>query len=165
MDEEPKFSFDVRGYLVPEGGNESNVSELKKWFVDPFGEDSTRKELFKGFIKYNDDLKSLLSGQSYEQWIDGSFISQKVNPKDIDLVSFIDYEEVERLEKELEIFIKSQGKSNYGVDGYVVRIYPEGHPNFVRTQSDKVYWRHWFSTTKPDRRKKRYGKGYVKIKF
>ncbi len=165
MSEKVKFSFDVRGYLVPEGENESDINSMKEGFVVPFNNHSTRKELFKGYVRYNEDLKDLLENQSYEQWIDGSFISQKVNPKDIDLVSFIDYNLVEKLEEELEKFIKSAGRSNYGVDGYVVRIYPEDHPHFVRTKSDKIYWRHWFSTTKPDQKKRRYGKGFIKIKF
>ena len=138
---------------------------LSSTFVEPFGKNSTRKNLFIGYLRYNQDLARLLNDRPYEQWIDGSFISKKLNPSDIDLVTFISHEVVNDLGDRLAKFQSSLAKENYGIDGYVVRVYPESHRLFVRTSSDTVYWRHWFGTTKLDRHKRRHNKGFVKINF
>lgn len=159
------FSFDIRGYLKPYGKNEINKENLKKVFVDPFDEASSRKRLYQGYLKYNKDLQALLAGQRYVQWIDGSFISTQINPRDIDLVSLIDYRFIEKYELELKRFLNRDGKNNYGIDGYMVRVYPEGHDKYIRTKSDLIYWESWFSMSKKNRRKQRFPKGFVEIKF
>lgn len=160
-----EFSFDIRGYLKPYGKNTISEEDLKTGFVDPFDEGSSRKKLYEGYIKYNADLKALLKNQKYTQWIDGSFISTQINPRDIDLVNLIDYKLIENYEKELQRFINRQGKETYGIDGYIVRIYPEGHKNYIRTKSDLIYWENWFSMSRKNRRKQRFPKGFVELQF
>jgi hypothetical protein len=160
-----EFSFDIRGYLKPYGKNSISESKFKEEFVDPFDEDSNRKKLYEGFVSYNKDLKSLLGNYQYTQWVDGSFVSTKINPKDIDLVSLIDHKLVEKFESELQKFVKKEGKNRYGIDGYILRIYPKDHPKFVRTKSDLIYWENWFSKSRMSRRKQRFPKGFVELKF
>lgn len=160
-----EFSFDIRGYLRPYGKNKIKQGQFKEEFVDPFDEGSSRKKLYKGFIRYNQDLKALLNGGKYIQWVDGSFISTKIDPKDIDLVNMIDHKLVDKFEKELSRFTKRSGFENYGVDGYVVRIYPKDHPKYIRTKSDLVYWENWFSKSRLNRRKQRFSKGFVELEF
>jgi len=158
-----EFNFDIRGYLKPYGKNIINVESLKAGFVDPFNEGSSRKKLYKGYVKYNTDLKRVLSNKKYYQWINGSFISTKVNPRDIDMVNFIDFELAGVNEKELKRFTNRQSKVKYGIDGYIVRIYPEAHKNFIRTKSDLIYWENWFGMSAKNRRKQRYPKGFVEL--
>jgi len=160
-----KFSFDVRGYLTPYGKNKAEFEDVKKNLVDPFDETSTRIKLYEGYLSYNLGLKKLLDGQKFKQWVDGSFVSNKINPRDIDLVNLIDHKSVDKYEKELKQFTRQMSKEKYGVDGYIVRIYPEGHPKFVRTQSDLVYWENWFSKTRMNRRKQRFPKGFIELDF
>ena len=160
-----KFSFDIRGHLSPYGKNEVDPEDFKAVFVDPFEANSSRHKLYEGFLSYNQDLKALLAPQKYVQWVDGSFISTKINPRDIDVVNLIEVNLVEQYEQELSRFTAHEGKRNYGIDGYVIRIYPEGHPKYVRTQSDLVYWEHWFSHSRMNRAKKRFLKGFVEIKW
>lgn len=138
---------------------------MKAKFVDLFGEGSSRKRLFSGYEQYNADLKSLLNNQKFFQWINGSFISTKINPRDIDIVNFIDYKLVGAHEKNLQGFINRQGKATFGIDGYIVKIYPKAHKNFIRTKSDLIYWENWFSMSIKNRRKQRYPKGFVELEF
>lgn len=159
------FSFDIRGYLKPYGKNTVNTYTLKTGFVDPFDEDSSRKRLHEGHVKYNADLKRLLNGQSYVQWVDGSFISTQINPQDIDLVNLIDYKLINTCEEELKQFINRSAKEEYGVDAYIVRIYPEGHDKYIRTKSDLIYCENWFSMSRKNRRKQRFPKGFVELNF
>lgn len=160
-----EFSFDIRGYLKPYGKNRIKGEDLKTGFVDPFEENSSRKKLYDGYVRYNSELKELLSSKKYVQWIDGSFISTQINPRDIDLVNLIDYRLIDNYEKELHRFINHEGKEKYGVDGYIVRIYPEGHKNHIRTKSDLIYWENWFSMSRINRRKQRFSKGFVELEF
>ena len=160
-----EFSFDIRGYLKPYGRNATDLNLLQRLFVANMADSETRDKLYEGYLRYNDDLKALLSGQKYTQWVDGSFISNKLNPCDIDLVNLIDHELVEEYEEGLKDFIMGRGKETYGVDGYVIVIYPEGHPKYIRTRSDLVYWEHWFSKSRKDRRKQRYPKGFLELEF
>lgn len=160
-----EFSFDIRGYLKPYGKNTISEKDLKTGFVDPFDEDSSRKRLYEGYLKYNSELKALLKNQKYLQWVDGSFISTKIHPKDIDLVNLIDYKLIDAYKDELQRFINRRGKEEYGIDGYIVRIYPEGHKNYIRTKSDLIYWENWFSKSRMNRRKQRFPKGFVELEF
>ena len=156
-----EFSFDIRGHLKPYGKNRIEEKELKKHFVDPFNGSSTRKKLYEGFLRYNADLQQLLNNQHYVQWINGSFISTKINPRDIDLVNLIDYKLVSTYETELKRFTTSLGKEEYGVDGYIVKVYPEEHKEYMRMESTLIYWQNWFSTSRRNRSKKRFPKGFV----
>ena len=158
-------SFDIRGYLKPAGKNKISEEDFLENFIHPFEEGSSRKELYDGFVRYNSGLKSLLSDQKYFQWIDGSFISTKVNPRDIDLVNLIDYQLVDAHEAELKRFINESGKREYGIDGYIVKVYPIDHRYYVRTKLTLAYWSDWFSTSRKNRRKQRFPKGFVEIEY
>lgn len=116
-------------------------------------------------MRYCEDLNELLNTPKYVQWIDGSFISTQINPKDIDMVSLIDYELIESYEGELQEFVTKEAKNQYGVDVYIVKMYPEDHKNHIRTKSDMIYWENWFGQTRRNRRKQRFAKGFVEIKF
>ncbi len=160
-----EFSFDIRGYLKPYGKNKITLQELETEFVAPFDETSTRHQLYTGYVHYNKNLKALLKNQAYTQWIDGSFITNKINPKDIDLVNLIDHELIVQYEKELKEFLNERSKENYGIDGYVIRIYPKRHEKYIRTQSDLLYWEHWFSQSRKNRKKQRFSKGFVELEL
>lgn len=115
---------------------------MRQEFVIPFDETSTRHQLYIGYLHYNKGLKELLDIQNCIQWINGSFISTRVNPNDIDVVNLLDYRLVERYEKQLKSFINSQSREKYGVDAYIVKLYPIGHEKYIRTKSDLLYWEH-----------------------
>ena len=159
------LSFDIRGNLQPGGENVVSFESMQPLLVEPYSIATTRKKLYEGLVRYNDALTQVLDCQPYEQWIDGSFVTNKVNPRDIDTVSFLDFRLVEAAEQELQRFTASIAREKYGVDGYIVKRYPEEHPHYARTNSDMAYWRYWFSTTRPDHRKKRYDKGFIKLNF
>lgn len=50
-----------------------------------------RKELFDAFIKYNEDFKKNCNLEVLHQWVNGSYVTKKAKPGDIDLVTFLDY--------------------------------------------------------------------------
>lgn len=90
--------FNNKGLLNP-GFCEYKLEEIEKIFVTDFLESQTRKEIYKGFLVW---LKSLLNTCVPDEiWIDGSFATTKINPNDIDLICFINFNDF--LEKKLEI--------------------------------------------------------------
>lgn len=160
------ITFDERGHLIKPF--ELNMPQFKELFVDKWpSETSTRQAIFDVFEKYVADFQTLITPDS-NMWIDGSFVTQKNNPQDIDFVSFIDYtiyfREVKLIDNQ---FGKYGTKIFYGglLDGYVSPIYPENHEEASATRSNEAYWFNQFSSTKPDRHKKKHSKGFIKIKF
>ena len=160
-----KIDFNQAGCLIPVGKNTMGLEDFRLKFVEAFAKSRTRPEIFAGYLKYLDDLEKILGSTSgLIQWINGSFVTNKLNPADIDLVSFANNSVVEDHEAALKNLLSFEAKRVYQVDGYIVRVYPDDHTKSFRTVSDKAYWNDWFENTKPDRKRKRYQKGYVEIK-
>ena len=155
--------FDIRGNLHPAGMTELNETEVFKHFVDPFAPSSSRHVLFTSYQRLLDDIEHTLQKQ-LRHWLNGSFISNRTNPKDIDLVFLADYALIESNEKIFNLKFSNTAIADvYGLDAYFIKIYPEGHSNYFWTQSDLAYWRNWFGRSKMDRRRKRYNKGFVAV--
>jgi hypothetical protein len=87
--------FDSQGNLMPYKAISCTVKQMKTTFVDNIPS-STWLENFEKYIKYSNELKVLLGGKVLKQWINGSFVTQKLNPKDVDVVTFIDHQDIVR---------------------------------------------------------------------
>ena len=91
------LQFNHKGFLIPNGIIASDLFELKNNFVDSIISEK-RKELFEQYLFYSNSLKKSC-GDSYLQWINGSYCTRKKEPADIDLVSFIPYSLIDANEK------------------------------------------------------------------
>lgn len=96
----------------------------------------------------------------------GSFTKVRSNPKDMDVVIFLNFEVALKHEKTLwEQFVGQVSEERYGVDAYLLRVYPENHAEYFKTVSDMAYWRDWFGMTRKNRSKKRFPKGFIQLTF
>ncbi|MBK9018276.1 MAG: hypothetical protein IPM82_31860, partial [Saprospiraceae bacterium] len=94
------------------------------------------------------------------------FVTKKLNPRDIDIVTFIPFEVYEKRRKEIEAkFIMGGAIKHYGVDAYAIRTYPGKHELHFVTVHDTAEWRETFSKTKFNRTQKRYPKGFIELNF
>lgn len=146
---------------------ELSLEEFQSFFVENFeGQNEIRSEIFENYQSYMEDFAEQIS-EDFIQWIDGSYISTKTTPRDIDFVMLIDYETFERHEGLIENrFRRHKAKQKYGkVDAYTVKMYPQSHERYFVTEYDLVYWRGLFSETKRNRAKKKFPKGFIEIKF
>jgi hypothetical protein len=156
--------FDSRGNLQASPFIELSQSETEQIFVKPFDISSKRHLLFEEYKRYTDNLRGLVGGPIY-QWINGSFVSDKHSPNDIDLVSFINYEVYREREKLIdERFSKWKVADYYtGLDAFTVWTYPATHKHFVLFQADCAYWSNWFGYTRYNQNRNRFSKGFIQI--
>ncbi|MCU0471309.1 MAG: hypothetical protein MUF58_22260 [Arcicella sp.] len=151
------MQFDENGFLQPYEIIQISVEDLEKIFV--WNDD--RKKLFDEYLDYIIFLKQFELG-SFFQWIDGSFISTKIKPNDIDIVTFIEFKEHEQHYKEIA---KLQHQFS-SLDTYFVKVYPQNHPSAFLYELDKTEWNFQFSfSRKNPKTGKSFKKGFVQINF
>ena len=86
-----------------------------------------------------------------EQWIDGSYVTNKIDPGDIDLVSIIDKDRIDHLDpnKQMQLGRLLSGpetKKTHHCDSYFVFKVSDNDP--YKEEMDKAlkYWEDWFGT-------------------
>ena len=159
------LKFDERGYLHPYGRIPLSLEKFEELFVTNFSKDSNRNDLFEKLQKYLLAFQNEVT-PNFIVWINGSFVTKKLNPGDIDMVSLVDFEIIRQHAMVIREKFKGNGAiSQFGIDAYILEIFPEGHENHFFSTSDKAFWHDWFSATKINRAKKRIPKGYVEIQF
>lgn len=154
--------FDNNGNLTPYEIIETDLKTFQTYFVGNMENTEHRKKLFDAYLKYTTDLSKIVSNLFY-QWINGSYVTQKHTPRDIDLVSFIDYRQVKNKETELKNFLYPLSKEIYNVDAYIVKTYPQDDKNQIFSKSDTLYWQHHFQKTRPNKKGEKRYKGFIKI--
>ncbi|GAB4011336.1 hypothetical protein GCM10028808_24540 [Spirosoma migulaei] len=158
------LNFTNRGLLTPNEAIEVSTSIFYDRFVEAFSTSKTRAVLFNEWIKYNQLLRSEI-GQDFVQWVNGSFVTLKQNPKDIDLVSFIPYQIYERHYRVLDNLWADKWERE-GLDAYFVKVYPDNHPAFTHeTKRNSELWITRYSLTKPDETFRQYSKGFLMIQI
>ncbi len=155
------YQFDLRGNLQPPDLIETDYSTFRA----DFGNSPARVLILDQFQSFLNQLKELLP-IPLELWVDGSFITKKENPADIDLVVFIDFQHFIVKQEPVRKLFRSYGdKQEMLVDAYPVVVYPENHSNFMTYRSDYLYWLNLFGQSRPNRAKKQFPKGIIKITF
>ncbi len=163
------FNFDFKGNLTPYDIIETDLDKFKTFFVDSLLDIPHRTKLFDNYFRYMSELNELIN-VPYFQWLNGSFATNEPFPGDIDVVSFIDYKEVERYENELQSFMKEAATGKYNTDAYIVKVYPANHQKNFLTKSDMLKWQDDFGHKKIGRinkfkSRKRLKKGFLKIEI
>ena len=157
--------FDQRGNLQPYEKIRMSLDEFEVFFVEKFSNNGQRKQIFDNYLKFVNDFSAKVSS-NFVQWINGSFVTAKEHPNDIDFVTIINHEIFESKETLIHKNFRLEGaKENYGVDAYTIRQYPKEHKKHTLYRSDWVYWYNWFSQTKKNRAKRKYPKGFIEIEF
>lgn len=95
--------FDSLGNLFPYQRSEYKINDCVNLFVNNFPASQTRQILFDNLLKYRAAIFSELN-QTFAQWLNGSFTTQKLNPNDIDLANLISYND--ELLKAFRLFLQ-----------------------------------------------------------
>ena len=151
------LNFDNNGYLLPYEAIEVDLSTLENVFV--FNKE--RERLFIYYLRWLESFKNRVT-PNFMQFINGSFISQKEFPKDIDFVTFFDYQIYDKEERFLDKYW-SFSLENEGLDSYLVRNYPKEHEKFPDYIKDTNVWETRYSKTTADEMGNVFKKGFLKI--
>jgi hypothetical protein len=154
------MNFDSRGHLKPYEIIEMSLENFELLFVN----NEKRKTIFAEFQRYNTELLQLIN-VPFKQWIDGSFVTDKKNPNDIDLLTFIEHDIYNKHQKAIDTKFGKFGVQNYfqEIDAYTIWEYPKNHEYFTIFHSDYLYWETFFSNSKFNRAKKRFPKGFIQL--
>ena len=132
--------------LLPIGRHLLSLNGLRALCVDPFPLSATRPRIMAGLEKIVQQL--VAAGIVAELWIDGSFLTEKVDPEDVDASLRIASEMWDNASEEqrrtLEWLVSADLKITYACDMYLWIEYPEGHPDYWVGQYWQAYWmRQW----------------------
>lgn len=155
------LEFNSKGLLIPNTKIQSSVDDLKQYLVDNIPS-KTRLEIFNKYIDYSNSLKDLLGVSNLKQWINGSFVTKAVNPRDIDLVTFVDHKIIDKIGDKLTLF-NQEAIQDKMLDTYFIVVYPKGHSKEIFYSSDKAYWIDRFDKTRRDRKGIKNNKGFLEI--
>ena len=88
--------------------------------------------------------KLVEAGICGDLWIDGSFITEKIDPEDVDLLLHIKPDFLRTITHEQEQmilwFAKTNLKGDYSCDSYVFHEYP---PEDARAATNEWRWAYW----------------------
>lgn len=93
-------------------------NQFEKQFIEDFPTSETRKQIYTKFCDWFKQLVEILTPRYI--WLDGSFLTKKINPNDLDLVIFYRPEDItsKPLAEELKEFIHKTSKA-YDCDAYL----------------------------------------------
>jgi hypothetical protein len=156
------LQFDEYGLLVPyQMPIEVDLATLEHYFVASFPHSVTRKNIFINYVRYIEEFKKRVTSD-FVQWLNGSFVTLKENPKDLDLVTFFDYQIFEQEGERLDRFW-TFSLEDKGLDAYLVATYPPNHPKHIDFLEDKRNWLALYSKTKAIDTNPLKPKGFLQI--
>lgn len=138
-------SFDKYGNLLPYDLLKFTKNNAYHILVESFNPSCHREQLWDKLNKYRNDMCAFLSANG-EQWIDGSYVTTKELPEDIDVVTYININDLVMHLNEFKRFTTMGGsKELYGIDGYIVPLFNISDPSYVSITKDRIdYWKNWF---------------------
>lgn len=154
------LNFDTNGFLTPYTNIEADLETLEKYFTF----NDHRKAIFQNYLDYLVDFQNEIC-KDFVQWIDGSFVTLKEKPNDIDIVTFLDWKVYDLYEKQLSKFRGIKLHQSQKIDAYFVKVYPEEHKNFSLTEGDTKEWLNNFTNTRRNKQGKKFSKGFLELKF
>ena len=150
--------FEANG-MLPGGLHEYSFEQFLQQFVDGFPTSQRRKEIATALCTFAKEIFTY--GIPFEFWIDGSYVTTKINPNDADVVLFLQYS---TLSKIYHVVNSIRAKYYPLLDVYFsCAASPENQQvlspkDFLDVVNDRNYWRGQFGFDRADR-----SKGIVKI--
>ena len=139
--------------LFPAGFHRMTPEELRRRCVEEFPLSQSRSNIMSGL---EDIIEKLANWDvTGELWIDGSFVTNKIDPEDVDVLLRIDadlYDTGSQAQRDaIDGFGSSALKASHHCDSYVLREYPQGHALHNESEWDRVYWNKQFGFSRGKR--------------
>jgi hypothetical protein len=131
------------------------VAEIRTMCVSAFPLSTTRDEIMRGLEVLVGALAN--AGVPTEVWVDGSFLTQKVNPEDVDVVLCMQGEAYNNGTQEqrdtVDIVRKVDLKPPLHCHSFAFFEWPESHPLYWDGEWDRAYWIRQFGFSRRDQPK------------
>lgn len=135
---------DYRPILQP-GFHVTTVSELKTMCVNNFNPlSTTRADIMDGLEQVINGLNSV--NLQADIWVDGSFVTNKANPKDVDIVVRVNgpyADAAPQPVKDAITWLTTDLMAPYLCDSYYLPVYPVGHQLYDMSIRMDAYWKGW----------------------
>ncbi len=134
--------FNENGYL-PHGMHHLNLPSIEFHLVKQAAPSRTRAKIFTGYMELRACFETI--GANAVQWLDGSFTTTKADPGDINLVSFCDASQIDKLpDAQFKLLTAyTSGKITKALchcDSYIALNVPEHHPLREDFETTYNYW-------------------------
>ena len=136
--------------LLPVGFHNRSAAEVREMCVSDFPLSRTREPIMIGL----ETLFGELTRQAIatQVWVDGSFLTAKVNPEDVDIVLCTKagvYDNGTDAQRNVLNNVASMDlKQNLHCDSYVFYEYPEDHPLHAVGEFTRAYWMRQFGMSR-----------------
>lgn len=157
------ISFPPGQDRLPQGRHKATKDEIEQVLVNGFQNSTTRRRLFDQALELLDAIRQIVPVSAL--WIDGSFVTTKEDPGDIDLVTHLDGEALDVLKPVDQMLLGGLvgghwSRDRSGCDSFAVSVYPTGHSARNAYEATMSWWDSFFG-------KDRAGnvKGYVELEI
>lgn len=135
--------YDSKGQLPP-GVYRPSLVEFVERYIAGFPSSISREEIFAGYLRYCSMLYQF--DIVISNFVDGSYITNKVDPGDVDMVLLIDGPKADRLSplQRQQFVTEKMAKALYHCDSYVVPVFTEEDQRRPITDYWYEYWKKWF---------------------
>jgi len=146
--------------LAP-GRHAATVGDIEAALVNGFPNSTTRRPLFESWNTVREAISRVVGVET--EWIDGSYVTMKEDPKDIDMVTHLTGTELDALDVADQALLRGLVAANlsqalHGCDSYVCPVYQRNHPNHALYEQAFQYWEKWFGHDRNGQ-----PKGYVEV--
>lgn len=155
---------------LPKGRHLVTVDDVEQLLVLGLPDGGTRRRLFDSWIA----LRGALSGLGVPvmtEWLDGSFVSNRIDPPpgDVDLVSVIDAVAFDQLPQANRVAASPllaghDTRDRFGVDSFALSHYSLGHHRHKMSKQKIDYWDDKWGRARKDEHGTRRRKGYLEVK-
>ncbi|CAM3245122.1 hypothetical protein NODU109028_06275 [Nocardioides dubius] len=142
--------LDANG-LLPTGLVKVTAEQVHEHFVVPFAASKTRQRLYDQWLLHRQAVAVIVPIE--RQWVNGSYVTGKVDPGDIDVVTFIDGDALNALDAPQQAILSDlmdghSTRDRWGIDAFLVPTYAEGHPDRTAARKAEGYWRRMWTNVK-----------------
>lgn len=144
------MTFGANGVLVP-GFHDCTYDEFCSTLVDEFPTSQRRRLIADTLLDFSSEVFSI--GIPYEFWVDGSYVTSKINPNDADIILFFQYQHMNAINPLRDTFRKKY----YGIlDIYFwYAVSPENQKivspaDYCKIVNTRNYWRGQFGFDRED---------------
>lgn len=160
-DTDMALEFPEGSDVLAAGRQTASIDEVEASLVAAFTTSKTRRSLFDSWLTIREAIRRLV--QVDAEWIDGSYVTTKTDPEDIDVVTHIPGADLDALDPPARATLRGLisgaiSQELHGCDSYVCAVYPPDHPLHAVYQANRDYWDKWFGHDRAGN-----PKGYVEI--